>query len=268
MKRTRQELDGTRRYGSPSEFLSAAPTTGAHAIRHAGQWIDLQYVDRGAPRTMIGFHSSLGAKNLTLPMFSGGTLAADAGMNYIGVSDASLCRGAADLAWYLGNIDTGPLPPVLTPLIKHLLEGREAVLFGASGGGYSAVLYAQKFPDSTVVVANPRLNMIGRPEANIASYAKACHDALGTGAMKRMRDEYVTEDLAATFQGGLPFDLVLMQNQGDEEFLEGQAKPFLSVHGGDPRLTYVELQNGPGHVVVPRRSLLEQLREVAGGGVP
>lgn len=155
---------------------------------------------------------------------------------------------------------TGPLLPVLTPLTRHLLDGRKAVLFEASVDGHAAVLYEQGFHGITVDVANPRLNTLNRPDAKMGLNAKVCHDVLGTGAMKRMRAEDATEDPCSIYRGWLPFDLVLMQDQEEVGFLEGQAKPFLTVHGKGPRLTYVQLQNGPGHVVAPRRVLLDALR--------
>lgn len=266
VKRERQTLEGTRYFETEAEFLSATPAPGVHAIRAGSQWFDLRYDDRGSDCTMIGFHSSLGAKNLTLPMFSGGSLAADVGVNYIGVSDASLGLGGTNLAWYLGNMETGPLMPRLTPLIRHLLGDRHALLFGASGGGYAAVKFGQGFPDSTVFVANPRLNMVNDPPAKVASYMKACHNAIGVTVIKRAWAEFATDDLADVFASGLPFDLVLLQNQEDSTFLEGQTKPFLARHGGDPRLKYVQLHNGTGHVPVPRRTLLEELRAVVAPG--
>lgn len=262
MTRTRTPLPDTRFHSGEMDFLLSPRTAGPHSVNMGGQWLDLLYVDRGASATMIGFHSSLTVSG-KLPMFSGGALAAESGMNYIGVSDPSIPMGVVPLAWYLGNQEIGPLRPRLVPLLHHLLGSSHPVLFGASGGGYAAVLYAQDFPGCTVVAANPRLNMLNKPAPTMLRYAQVCHGAEGRTAIKRVRSTFVVEDLADLYPGGLPFDLILLQNQQDEAFLEGQAQPFLERFGSDARLTYVQLHNGAGHVPVPRRILLETLVRAA-----
>lgn len=268
MTLTRTPLPNTLIYDNENEFLAVPRASGAHSVKvEGGQWLDLIYVDRGAPVTMVGFHSSL-PESATLPMFSGGVLARTASMNYIGISDPSLVMGNLNLTWYLGNKDIGPLRPRLVPLVLHLLGDRKPILFGASGGGYAAVLYAQDFPGCTVVAANPRLNMLNKPAATVDLYAEVCHSAVGKAAIDLVRAEYVVDDLADLYSDGLPFDLVLLQNQEDGAFLEGQAQPFLAKLGRDSRLTYVPLHNGSGHVEVPRQTLLDMLVSVSGRVVP
>jgi hypothetical protein len=256
----------TRTYQSEAEFLASKPSTGPHEVWIENQWLDLYYIDKGAPFTLVGFHSSLG-DNMRLPMFSGVMLARHSGMNYIGISDPSMVMGRIQLAWYLGNKEIGQLRPRLTPMVQHLLGDTHPVLFGASGGGYAATYYAQGFPDCTVVAANPRLNMENKPAATVDLYAEVCHSASEKDAIEKVRSEYLVDDLGELYRDGLRFDLVLLQNQEDKAFLEGQAQPFLEKLGGDPRLTYVPLHNGVGHVEVPRETLLEVLLDVTGKSV-
>lgn len=258
----RTAVDGAFSHVSEKDFLATDPKPGIHEIDLGGQSLDVQFIDNGSDVTMIGFHSSLPV-TAKLPMFSGGTLAADVGMNFIGISDPSLVMGPCYLAWYLGNQVIGQLEPRLVPVISHLLNGKKAVLFGASGGGYAAVKYAKNFPDSTVVVANPRLNMLKKPKANILRYAQVCHGIDGLTPISQMKSEWIVEDLGDYYSGGLNFDLILMQNQQDMDFREGQAEPFLNKIGSEDRLTYIELYNGEGHVQVPRATLLSALKEAA-----
>ena len=266
MPLTRTPEPNTTTYESENEFLASHPTSGPHAVMLGEQWLDLYYLDRGAPVTLIGFHSSLG-DNMRLPMFSGVMLARHANMNYIGISDPSMVMGKIQLAWYLGNRISGPLRSRLVPMIRHLLGDTHAVLFGASGGGYAAVLYGQDFPGCTVVAANPRLNMLHKPAATVDLYAKICHSVVDPAAIDRIRTEYFVEDLGELYANGLPFDLVLLQNQEDRTFLEGQAQPFLEHLENDARLTYIRLHNGPGHVEVPRQTLVDTLISVAQSSV-
>ena len=264
MLRTRAPKPSTVVLDSAADFLAAKRDSGLYAVKVGSQRIDLRYDDRGAPATMIAFHAALSNKVETLPAFQGVALARDAGMNYIGLADPALALGDIDLGWFLGDQVTGPLRPILVPMIRHLLGDRRAVLFGASGGGYAALTYAQDFPDCTVIAANPRLNMTApTPVARIDEYAEICHGASTAAEIARVRSEYVVEDVADLYPDGLPFDLVLLQNQNDWHFLNRQAKPFLEKMGDDPRIEYVKLKNGEGHVPVPRETLVKTLTERA-----
>lgn len=126
------------------------------------------------------------------------------------------------------------------------------------------MMYARDFPNCTVVAANPRLNMTApTPEARINEYAEICHGASTAAEIAEVRSKYVVEDIADLYRDGLPFDLVLLQNQNDWHFLHRQVKPFLKKMGPDPRIVYVKLDNGKGHVPVPRETLVETLTKVA-----
>lgn len=251
MRRDRVELPGTRYYENVEKFLYSRPRRGAHAIRLGAQWLDVLYEDRGAATTLVVFHGAASPRIRKLPYFTGRGTAEALGWNLIAVSDPSLALGDVDLAWFLGNRPIGLLPPLLAPVIQHLLGENQPVLMGGSGGGYAAILYGQYFPDSQVVAMNPRLNMLARPEPAVLQYLEACHKSSMQISWKAIRRKYVVENLADEYAAGLPFDLHLIQNSGDTLYLRHQAQPFIDQHRDDPRL-HVTLEDfGRGHRGIP-----------------
>lgn len=262
MHRPRTPGPGTISHVSVAGFLATPAAPGAHEIKVGAQWLDILYVDRGATHTLVCFHSALTDGQQTLPVFSGRRIAELADMNLISVADPSLALGDVDLAWFLGNRGMGKLPARLGPIIRHLLGERRAVIFGASGGGYAAVLYGAQFPGHAVLAVNPRLNLAARPRAQMATSLQVCHRATSRTPMLRIRGQFVTDDLATLYQEGLPFDLYLLQNQEDTLFRRYQAEPFVAALGNDPRLHYVTPSFGAGHVPIPRELLLDTLRDI------
>lgn len=263
MQRPRVPKTGTIVHASEAAFLSAAPAPGIHAIQVGTEWIDVSYIDNGAAQTLVCFHSALTEQSPTLPVFSGRNVAALAGLNLISVADPALTKGDIDLAWFLGTRGLGVLRKRLSPIIHHLLNGRRAILFGSSGGGYAAVLYGQDFPGQTVVAVNPRLNLLSRPRAAVGAYLRVAHGAVGTTPAQRVRRAFVVDNLAELYRDGLPFDLHLLQNGGDVIYRDGQAEPFVRALHGDPRLHYVTDRYGDTHVPMPTELLVSHLRRIA-----
>lgn len=109
---------GTRtEYSSVEEFIQPKQPV-VHSIKHRGVPIDILTHDRSSNTTLVVFHASLSRRAKTLPQLQGRKLAADTGCNLISVSDPTLVDTELDLGWYLGNRRTGPLPPVLAPIIQ------------------------------------------------------------------------------------------------------------------------------------------------------
>lgn len=245
-------------HDSSDGFLSQPVKGGTHSVRHGEELLDLYVEDRGAPVTLVMFHSALTNRVRTVPVFQGRRIAEAAGMNLVSLSDPSLERGDIDLAWFLGNRRTGKLRPVLSPLIQHCLESlgsERTVFFGASGGGYAAINFTQDFPDVMVLAVNPRMDMGARPPAQMSTYLHVCHDAVSATPQRRVRAEFVVERLSDEFPDGLPFDLLIFQNSGDHVYFEHQSGPFIAEHVNDPRL-FVRLEHtGDGHTPIPGATL-------------
>lgn len=257
------ELQGTRIYDSGDKFLYSRRRSGAHAIRVGDQWLDILFEDRGSEITLVAFHGAASDRIQTLPYFTGKGTAESLDWNLIALSDPSLALGEVDLAWFLGNRAMGPLHQKLSPLIRHLLGETHPVLFGGSGGAYAAIWFGQDFPDSSVVVFNPRLNLSAPPEAVMGTYLEICHRTVRPVSPRTIRRNFVTEDLGEYYAKGLPFDLHIIQNSGDKPYLRNQVQPFVTRHSADPRLQVQIEYFGGGHSApIPQKFLQDYLLSV------
>lgn len=262
MHRLRSPSADTRIYDSATAFFNSPPMPGAHAIAVGTEWIDVNYVDRGANATLICFHSALTSNVQVAPVFSGARVARDAGLNIISVSDPAVVCGDVDLGWFLGTRGMGALRPRLSPVISHLLCGRRAILFGSSGGGYSAVLYGQDFPGHDVVAVNPRLDFDAAPAPKFGPYLRYAHKVTSSPAARRTLSTYVPPPLKDVYKTGLPFRLHLLQNSNDRIFRKNQAGPFTEALSNDPNLQYVTYEGSPGHSHIDTELLVEQLERI------
>lgn len=234
-------------FDTVDEFLSAKrEQSGTYSLRcgEHNHFIDLGVKNRNSHATIVTFNGALSPNTKYLPSFAGNRMSEQAGSNLIAVADPSLLlnHGELEIAWHLGDKLTGPLSPTLSRLIKHLLKSmstKRPILFGPSGGGYSAVNIAQEFPKSLVLAINPRLNMTSRPHPGITleHYFTVAHDATSGREQSEVLDKYIVEDLAVQYEAsGLPFDLLIAQNEGDQRFLNGQVRPFYEKFKDDKRL--------------------------------
>ncbi len=247
-----------RRYQSVESFMRLPLGDGLHTIEHNGRLIDLLIRDRGSDTTLIVFHGALSPRQRTIPYLQGEGISEAAGMNLIACSDVSLDRGPIACAWFLGDKDIGNFRSLLSPMLAHVLKelsSENTVLFGGSGGGYSAINFAQDFQNSIALAMNPRLNLDTSPRSTLPEYLKICHGVDTKTPMRRVKSEFLEPNLANSINRSQDFDLLIIQNSNDTRFLNHQVKPFLN-ELTNPERTWVRLFDGePGHSPVPRSEL-------------
>jgi pimeloyl-ACP methyl ester carboxylesterase len=254
-------------YSSEQEYLATRLESGVHSIRIGDQFIDLYVENRGSDVTLVNFNAAAPRSSTTVPVLLGHGLTRNTGINLIAVADPTMSMAGLDVTvtWYLGNKDIGKLPPILAPLIQHALDSiktKRTILFGASGGGYAAVLYGQYFPDSIVFGVNPRLDLNALPKAATEKYLTAAHDNTDPANLPEGKD-FLPGKLSQLYKDFLPFDLCIYQNLGDKHFLNHQLIPLATDLAEDPRLfTKVEWIR-PGHVVIPGSRLRHLVAHLA-----
>jgi len=245
-------------HSSVDAFLSPQQPM-VHSISHGGTKIDVLTYDRGAYATLVVFHAALTKRAVSLPQLQGGKLAADTNCNLVAISDPTLLGNNLDLGWYLGNNKTGPLPPVLAPIIQQALDqigAPRTILMGPSGGGYAAILYGQYFPDSIVLAINPRLDLGAKPASDWGRYLSEAHNANTNVQRIRVRKQYAVVRLREKYMNlGLPFDLCLYQNKQDRAYFRNQTRPFVAALQGDERLHLRTGEDGIGHRPIPGEKL-------------
>lgn len=251
-------------------FLKADLHSGLHTIQYNGRLVDILIEDRGSDTTLVVFHANLPGPRSRVPAFQGGGLAASTGTNLVAIADPSVALGDLSLAWYLGDKWLGSAPQLIAPLIRHAVEQMKSsrtILIGGSGGGYAAVNFGEYFPESVVLVMNPRLRLSGTPRPDLAKYLKVCHDVTGTTPAQRIMNTFMTRNLEDKFENGLPFKLLLMQNHGDYKFWDGQFAPFVDRLQLDPNLWVRIDELGDGHIPYPPQEISEVVRHLASAEV-
>ncbi|MGP5729489.1 hypothetical protein ACTXO3_11160 [Corynebacterium casei] len=239
---------------------------GLHTIEHKGRLFDLLIQNRGSDTTLVVFHGSLPPTQLTLPCLQGEGVSRLADVNLIALADPSLVMGDIDCAWFLGDRRIGPLRPILSPVIRYVLDSlnsKRTILFGGSGGGYAAVNFAQDFPGSIALAMNPRLNFNGTPSSKLPRYLEVCHGAMSRTPMLRVKRDFMTPNLLDDVNKQQDFDLLVVQNKNDKRYLHRQVNPFLS-GVENPTRTWVSLFNGgDGHVPLPREEVAKLLKDLS-----
>lgn len=204
------------------------------------------------------FHSALSDNMQTLPVFSGQRLADRLKMNLISVSDPSLSMDESlRLTWFTGN-GLQPLMRDLPRVLSHVMSSHHfsrPVFFGASGGGFAALLYSRLVPNAIAVVANPRIDLSAAPNLNLAPYLKHCFNAVGTTPSLRVMRNDIVMRLQAEYSKGHVNDIVYIQNVKDSFFLKKNMMPFLESRRGSGQLWLLLDDYGVGHKPVPSEVL-------------
>lgn len=249
-------------HDSTEAFIGSREVTGAHSISYKGQQLDFLVADRGASTTIVSFHGAVPTNVPTYPRFEGRGVAQRANVNLIGVADPSIAMGI-NLGWHLGNKVVGPLRPVISPLIRHILEvldSRRTILLGGSGGGFAAAHFAHDFPGSIAFLFNPRLSLNRLPRGSIRSYLEVCHDSPGETKIPEQHERgflrpYGPTDIGDITTNSLNHHLLIYQNLGDKNFLQTQLLPFLLNKDIDERVRIRFSLDGEGHVYIPRKHI-------------
>ncbi|MHA7244485.1 hypothetical protein [Paeniglutamicibacter antarcticus] len=255
---------------STTEFLSVERKTGAHAISHRGQHLDILIEDRKSPATLVVFHSAVAPKIVTYPVFSGADLARDLDINLVSISDPSIAFPGANLAWHLGNTTIGPLRPVMAPLIHHALASlstKRTILFGASGGGYAAAHFAPDFPNCVALVVNPRLTFRAGLGDQLSSYFELCHGMTTTEELspelEKQLKPYGPASIAEVTEKDMNYRLAIYQNLGDARFLKHQVLPFIEEVGDRSGVSLRLNVDDFGHKAIPGKLLREIILSLA-----
>lgn len=245
-------------------------TSGAYSIstEKSGEVLDLYVEARESKSTLIVFHGSIPRVREHYPIFSGRHLAEAVGANLISISDPCLALGDIDLGWHLGTRGLGPLKTTLIPLVSHIInsiESKDLYFFGASGGAHPAIRIGVAFPDSTIILSNPRLSLERRPQAKTKQFLETVFGFAVKGNVQEDHLKFI-KSLGETDAGELlalsrHSKVLLYQNLEDEGYLNGQVLPFLrSLPLDNSQLLIRFSRDGSGHQVIPTPIIREIIR--------
>lgn len=198
-------------------------------------FLDLMLSDQSSDTTIIFFHAALTKRaGINLPIFSGARLGAGLQANKIFVSDPSLYLSESlRLGWFLGNKYLKGEEEITFSLLEILkkFNTKKVILFGASAGGFAAILYGKilnKISGLNVlsVAVNPQTNILKFSKRPVEDYFGAAWgvDVDDHVSLNSLGVNYnFNNDLQAL--DGLP--LLYIQNTADHHYYD-HFTPFLN----------------------------------------
>ncbi len=248
-----------RVHDSVSHFLGGDLAPGVHSIG-LDLPLDLLYMPNGSKTTVVSFHAAARPQS-PLPIFAGGNVAADHGVNRIHISDPGLyCSDNVRIAWFAGALGL-PLQTFLPSVLAHLIEhagGERTVFWGPSAGGFAALYYSKFFPNSLAIPVNPQTILANFGYQNQRIYTHAAFGAQTPDEHDSVLRENICSDLRIHYGGNLPNYVLYVQNLLDTH-VELHMEPFLESLGQTTRIrTHLGAEWGVGHVA----PTVEELRNI------
>jgi hypothetical protein len=221
------------------------------SIMTNNRWFDVLYVDRGADVTLVAFHSALASKTTDYPIFSSHKMSEGLDVNYLGFADP-VCGSAESLrtGWHLGSkrVNSQLFIPAI---IKHAIasrSGKHLIFFGSSAGGFAAMNYSARFPGSTALVVNPRVDLFGWPNASFPRYVTAAYP----GASPERVAQMVPTSMADLYSRPQGNTVAYLQNLEDATYFDHHFRLFEAATTGRTDVFVKTRKWGHGHVVPPR----------------
>lgn len=236
-------------HASLDDFLATRTLAdGIHAIAYCGVYLELNLHRRPSKAMMIFFSAALASRTaeVKLPVFSGASALKATDANVLMVSDPGLyLDDTIRLAWYAGAAGM-PLQADLGRVLRHVQEVlsiERAVLFGASGGGYAALVFAPFLRNAVAVPCNPQIDLLAYSRGLLSKYLKT---AFGyQGAPSRFESAPISDKpvmkLRAAALGSTR--ILYLQNALDRRHCERDFLPFLKDFGFDRGNGLIEIHS-------------------------
>lgn len=166
------------------EFVEKLATSGFHEIgdKEAPYHIQVESLSRHPEYILVGFHGLIHRTKTPPPVFHFRSVAAQAGLGLIAISDPSLNLSShLNLSWYLWNKRHGNITSAIAKLLDKIIErtGKKLILAGGSGGGFAALNihnHMQRSDHAVSFVWNPRTDVTQYKWPHLKRYYKLCID--------------------------------------------------------------------------------------------
>ena len=206
----------------PHIDIAALPaSTQPVVVDYEGLQLPVHY-RRGSNKTLIiVFHGAVDQAKRPLPFFQPHFTVA-AGAHQLSISDPTLARSTElKAAWFAGAHDL-PLQKLLPRFfmrLAELLKVKRTIYFGASAGGFAALLYSHAHPNSLALAANPQVNLLNYLEAPISLYRSTCWpDAADNQSLAQQ----ACVNVADLYASSVPNFVCLLNAAGDRYHPYGQ----------------------------------------------
>lgn len=210
---------------------------------------------RRARALVVSFHGSIDRRQRQLPVYARVPPRLERRAHWLSIADPSLRRHPdLQIAWYAGDADCdtqGLLPGAIRGIARGVRAGR-TVYTGSSGGGFAALFFSRRHPDSCAVVSNPQTDIEAFREDRRTEYRAACWPA---AAPETPLDRLVCARLPAVYARGFRNTVVLIQSIADDHHYQRHMLPFAAAASRAPDSTRFLLNTDYwgelGHVAAP-----------------
>lgn len=245
---------------SVAHAISTPIQNGITSIGIPGGTLDLFYEDRGSAVTVAYLHAALPQKVATWPFIGGAGLLKGLPVNRLAIADPNVSHPSSpSTGWYAGT-RWFAAQSLIPSLVQHVLasgSGQRALYFGASAGGFGALIMAGKTPGSSAIVVNPRTDLY-RGASKFPAYAPKVFPKLE----ERHIRQRVIIDAAELHQDG-QHKVLYIQNRQDSVYWTQHMMPFREATANNPNIEYLFGEWGVGHVTPPldvlRRAVTRQV---------
>lgn len=244
MKR-RSELPGqATSYTSIESFLDRTESPGEFIeIDYNGVPVHIRYEDLGYDTTFFALNGAIASTVETVPVWGGYGVTRNIEANRVLVSDPSLALDTElTLGWHGGNMWQPHYQSDLTRVIASLAGATRPVVYGASGGGFAALIAAAGIPGSTALAINP--------QTDVLKYLKFAIERYKRIAWNIGEDDTLpcVTDVVKTYSQFVPNRVIYVQNSGDLFHIENHFRNFMEASHPENKVKVLEPDLGKGHV--------------------
>lgn len=222
------------------------------------------YVRPRSGRTLlVSFYGALDRTKIRLPYFSMLRSFQALPIPLMVLSDPLLdLDGGMRLSWYLGVEEIDIHREVAKIIEDHAQQQgfERVILFGSSGGGFTALQVGSHLPGCQVITANPQVRLSHySPRATVRAALNAFGvEEVPEGQASRM------DALQRYREIGFDRDVLYVQNTGDQTHMTNHFEPFVAefkasrnAHRLDARTNYT----GPGHRAGTPQTFINLVKE-------
>lgn len=251
-------------FASIHEFLDC-PTVpeGLITIMDNGIPIDLKYVDRGKGITVLTFHPAINSKVTHIPMFIGGNITQDLEANILFVSDPTMnVFEELETGYFAGSSRQPNLQSDLNKIFRKITEGKRAIYFGFSAGGFAALYFSSLHPGSIAIPVNPQTTLSLHTSERLTKWAEVAWGISNQKDAPVKNVPPVDSDMCDLYSTPKPNRVAYVQNVGDRDHMEIHWARFKKLAKSQVIAGTCLVYAGDGHIAPRPEFLTEVLNTV------
>jgi pimeloyl-ACP methyl ester carboxylesterase len=209
------------------ERLRQSAVTGVFNVQTHGGELPMMVTRRKSPVLIVTFAGAIDRKTLALPQFGGKFLDTYVPASVIGLADPSLAL-SPDLtaAWYAGHegFELQQFLPAFLQQIADACDAKRVIFLGSSVGGFAALYYSWRFPQSIAIVTNPQTDIDRFYLRHRTVYRAVCRPSLPDN---EPLSTVITSDLVSCYAKRFDNTVIYLQSAADPTHIRNHFSPFL-----------------------------------------